>query len=614
MNCIRGRVRARRDAALEARRAAVRALQAACDTAGRPSGSNPAGSPGNRPPAALRLLAVAPLRRVAAPCSQPAQWAYSGAARPLIQFITPSRAKACATRSRCVNTSLAHPTVLRLSPLLALLAGALTVLAFAPFGLWPVQIATLAFVFWLVLQQSSIKRSMLIGWAYGSGWLACGTYWLYISMHRYGGMPSWMAVVAVLALALALSVYVALAMGIGTWFRQRGASATVSLLLIFPALWVLAEWFRGWVLTGFPWIVSGYAHTNSPLAGFAPVFGVYGVAWLAAVIAGCLVLLRSNKWTIVMAIALFGAGIGLKTIDWTATNGRPISVRLLQGNIAQEMKFADDQVINTLTLYHDMIQAAPADLIATPETALPLFAHQLPPDYLERLSAFARRSNSHIALGIPVRDNQREYANSVIGIAPENQTGKNYRYDKHHLVPFGEFIPTGARWFVDMMHIPLGDFTRGGAVQAPFPVKDQWVLPNICYEDLFGEEIADQLAASYFSGGPQATILLNMSNIAWFGNSIALPQHLQISQMRALETGRPMLRATNSGATAVIDPKGKVVAQLTPFTRGSLAATVQGYTGWTPYILAGNTLVVAPAFLILGIAWFLYRRKPRRET
>lgn len=512
-----------------------------------------------------------------------------------------------------MKTAPLQPAVLHLSPLLAFFAGALTVLSFAPFGFWPIQIATLTLVFWLVLQQSTIRQSMLTGWAYGFGWAVCGVYWLYVSMHRFGGLPPWMSAVAVAALAMVLGAFAALAMTGGAWFRQRNASPAVLLLVIFPALWMLTEWLRGWVLTGFPWIVSGYAHTDSPLTGFAPVVGVYGLAWLAALIAGCLVLLRSKIIALAPIILIIAIGAGLKTIDWTAANGQPITVRLLQGNIPQEMKFENDQIVNTLTLYHDMIKAAPADLIATPETALPLFAHQLPPDYLERLSAYASQSGSHIALGVPISDSRRHYANSVLGIAPAAaQSEKNYRYDKHHLVPFGEFIPTGARWFVNMMRIPLGDFTRGPALQAPFQVRDQWVMPNICYEDLFGEEIADQLADSYFSGTPQATILLNVSNIAWFGDTIALPQHLQISQMRALETGRPMLRATNSGTTAVIDPKGKIVAQLPPFTRGTLAATVQGRTGWTPYILGGNALVVVPALFIVGLTWFFLRKKRRK--
>jgi apolipoprotein N-acyltransferase len=185
---------------------------------------------------------------------------------------------------------------------------------------------------------------------------------------------------------------------------------------------------------------------------------------------------------------------------------------------------------------------------------------------------------------------------------------RNYRYDKHHLVPFGEFIPPGFRWFVDMMHIPLGDFTRGAPVQAPFEAAGQWVLPNICYEDLFGEEIADQIAASYFSGRPQPTMMLNVSNIAWFGDSIALPQHLQISQMRSLETRRPMLRATNTGATAVVDARGHVQAKLQPYTKDVLSAQVQGMSGYTPYILLGNVPVLTAAALLLGGIWFRRRR------
>jgi apolipoprotein N-acyltransferase len=240
-------------------------------------------------------------------------------------------------------------------------------------------------------------------------------------------------------------------------------------------------------------------------------------------------------------------------------------------------------------------------------------AHALPPDYLELLSSFARQSKSNLLVGVPVSDHPGAYANSLLGF---NAAGspQPYRYDKHHLVPFGEFIPPGFRWFVDLMNIPLGDFTRGAAVQAPFEAAGQWVLPNICYEDLFGEEIADQVAASYFSGRPQATMMLNVSNIAWFGNSIALPQHLQISQMRALEMRRPMLRATNTGATAVVDARGRVQAQLAPFTLGVLSAQVQGMRGWTPYILFGNTLVLTAALLVLGGVWYGAKRRAREPV
>lgn len=496
--------------------------------------------------------------------------------------------------------------------LIALAVGVANVLAFAPFGMWPLQIVTLALLFWLVLHEPSAKRSALIGWAYGFGWLATSVHWLYISMHRYGGLPGWMAALAVVLMGLVLGAFAALAMGGGTWLRQRwSASAGATSLLILPAMWALAEWSRGWVLTGFPWAGSGYAHTAGPLSGFAPVIGVYGVAWIAALIAGCLALLPAKKLPLGIAVALLAGGFGLKTVAWTSASGQPISVRLLQGNVPQEMKFAPERIETTLALYHDLIAARPADLIATPETAIPLLSSQLPPDYMERLSDYARRSNSHLMLGIPISDGPRRYANSAIGVPPLPEA-KLYRYDKHHLVPFGEFIPLGARWFVDMMKIPLGDFARGDLLQEPFAVRDQWVLPNICYEDLFGEEIAAQLAAGNAFGRPAATILLNMSNIAWFGDSVAVPQHLQISQMRAIETGRPMLRATNTGATAIIDPKGGIVTQLRPFRRGELAASVQGYKGLTPYSQYGNALVVGLALLMLSMARLSSRRNPHK--
>lgn len=503
--------------------------------------------------------------------------------------------------------------------LLPVAAGALNVFAFAPFKWWPLQIVALAWLFHGVLArpQASVRGHFLRGWLYGFGWSAAGVHWLYISMHDYGGMPGWMAALAVGLLALYLGLYAGAATALAGWLRNRWSSSPLLLaLFMLPALWTLSEWLRGWVFTGFPWLISGYAHTVGPLAGFAPVGGVYLVGWVAALIAGSLALLwmglcrkgvAGTGQRIVLplcaAALLCAGGVALRLVKWTAPQGQPITVRLLQGNIPQEMKFSNDALVSTLGMYEQMISAAPADLIATPETAIPLLPQQLPPDYLERIAHFAQLSGSHLALGIPLSDGPQQYANSVLGFGPGVGSAlMPYRYDKHHLVPFGEFIPPGFRWFVDLMHIPLGDMTRGAPVQSPMGVKDQWILPNICYEDLFGEEIAGQLRDAYRAGQPQASVLLNLSNIAWFGNSIALPQHLQISQMRTLETGRPMLRATNTGATAVILPGG-ATSELPPYTRGVLAGQVQGYGGQTPYILLGNKLIVGIALLMLLLAW-----------
>lgn len=509
---------------------------------------------------------------------------------------------------------------------LAALAGALSTLSFAPFGWWPLQFITLALLFALVERAATARQAFFIGWAFSFGWMASGVWWLFISLHRYGGLPAWMAVIAVALLAAAMGVYAAASMGAGRWLRQRGASRAMLLLVVLPVLWMLSEWVRGWLFTGFPWIVSGYAHTDGVLAGFAPLVGVYGIGWLVALLAGCIVLL--DRRALAVAILVMVAGLGLRQMTWTQPHGNPISVRLVQGNVPQELKFAHGQVQAALDMYRQMITEQAADLVATPETALPMLAHRLPAGYLSTLYQFVNRTGTHVLLGVPVSDGPQSYANSVLGLAPQAGAAPApgqaatpapvpsplYRYDKHHLVPFGEFIPPGSLWFVRMMNIPLGDFTRGRVLQAPFAVKDQRVLPNICYEDLFGEEIAEQLAARWFAGELPATILLNVSNIAWFGDTIALPQHLQISRMRSLETGRPMLRSTNTGVTAFIGHRGTVLAQLPAYQRATLAAQVQGMQGWTPYMLGGNLPVLALAVAMLLATWRAIRRNGASGT
>jgi apolipoprotein N-acyltransferase len=283
-------------------------------------------------------------------------------------------------------------------------------------------------------------------------------------------------------------------------------------------------------------------------------------------------------------------------------------VRLLQGNVPQQQKFDPGFVLGALQMYQSAITSAPADLIATPETAVTVLPHQLPPGYLDSLGTYAQQTGSTILVGMPVLDEQQRFYNAAVGITPNGTPGPYYQYRKHHLVPFGEFVPPGLHWFVAMMAIPLGDMGRGAEVQAPLPVRDQLVLPNICYEDLFGEEIAGQLASAHRHGKQSASVLLNISNLAWFGDSIAIPQHLQISQMRSLEMARPMLSATNSGATVVIDPRGVVTHRLPYYQAGVLTASVQGTTGATPYIALQNKLLLALAALSIAAAWLLSRQ------
>lgn len=505
-------------------------------------------------------------------------------------------------------------------PAAALIAGALLVFALAPYGFSLIQIISLAFFFHLLLGATTIRQGFLTGWAYGAGWMIAGVHWLYFSMHRYGGLDAWLAVAAVVALGLFMGLLPACAAMLSCAVRLRlAASDTLFALFILPSSLTLAEWTRGWLFTGFPWAVLGYAHTDNALSGFAPILGLYGITLLAAFLAGCALLLINRlqphrNLVFFAGAAVILAGYALRAVSWTTPTGEPATIRLLQGNIPQEMKFSPDALTHILRQYADMITAAPADLIVTPETAIPQYLHTLPAAWYRNLETFAVKSGSALAVGIPVADSTRQFTNSLVVLSPGSPHPYHlaYRYDKQHLVPFGEFIPPGFRWFTNLLHIPMGDFTRGPAVQPPFAAGSQWILPNICYEDIFGEEIARQIRAARNAGRPEPGILLNLSNIAWFGDSLALPQHLQISRMRALETRRPMLRATNTGMTAVIDANGQVLGELPAWEKATLETAIQGRNGATPYIRFGNhPAIIACLILFLGGAIFSHWRQTR---
>ena len=341
-----------------------------------------------------------------------------------------------------------------------------------------------------------------------------------------------------------------------------------------------------------------------------PVLGLHGVTLLLIATAGALSLMRfaalrsrlRSLWPWPAALMLIWiTGAALKTVAWTEATGTRVTVSLLQGNIEQDLKWREDHLRSTLETYLRMVRASDARLIILPETALPLFLRDVPAEYLEALAAHGRRNNGDVLLGVPERLPQGDYYNSVVSLgSADSQT-----YRKQHLVPFGEFIPLrpllGA--IVSQLAIPLQDFARGGIEQKPLAVAGEQVAINICYEDAFGEEIIRQL--------PQATLLVNVSNVAWFGRSIAPQQHLQIAQMRALETGRYMLRATNTGVTAVIAPDGRVEAAAPEFTRTVLTHDVPGMRGATPFVRWGNLAALALCVFAIGIAW--RRRKPPGE-
>jgi apolipoprotein N-acyltransferase len=473
--------------------------------------------------------------------------------------------------------------------LAAFVLGVATVPGFAPASFAVLPFLTAAGLLWLWQDAATPRRAAALGFAFGLGLFLAGVSWVYVSLHEFGAMPAPLAAIATLLFCAFLALYPSLVGYLQA--RSHGPLASRQLLLI-PALWMLSEWLRDWIFTGFPWLALGYSQAGSPLAGYAPLAGVFALSWLIWLCAALLLaLLRAGGRTAAFAgLALvFGAGYGLKQIEWTPPLGAPITVSLLQGNIAQEMKWDEARFATTAQLYQRMAADTPAQLTILPETAIPRFLDRLDPELLRALAQTARAHGGDLLMGLPVRDAAGRYYNSVLSLG----SAPIQRYDKIHLVPFGEFIPPGFGWVLAVLKIPLSDFTRGSLAQAPLALAGQKVAVNICYEDAFGEEIIRFL--------PEATLLVNVSNIAWFGDSLAPPQHLQIAQLRALETGRTMLRATNSGMTAIIDHHGRITAALAPFTRGVLKGVAQGRGGATPYVRWGNAPLAALALLACAL-------------
>jgi len=498
--------------------------------------------------------------------------------------------------------------------IIAFFLGALTVLGFAPFSLFPLPVVTLALLMRLWTMQAQPRRAALVGFAFGLGLFLCGVSWVYISLHDFGAMPAALAAAATLLFCIYLALFPALA---GYLFAATALPVVLRLTLFIPAVWTALEWTRGWLFTGFPWLAVGYSQIPlGPLAGYAPALGVYGITLATVTSAGLLVTLwlhitkkdeggrmkaegkasRLQSFIVhpssFIILAIWLVGWALQQVEWTHPAGAPLRVSLLQGNIPQELKWREDHVRTTLDDYRNLVEASDSRLIILPETALPLFLQHVPAEYLETLAAHAKKRNGDILIGVPERLKSGDYYNSVLSFG----TSPTQTYRKSHLVPFGEYIPLRSvlGGIVAVLAIPLQDFARGAQTQPPLAVAGQRVAVDICYEDAFGEEIIRQL--------PQATLLVNVSNVAWFGRSIAPRQHLQISQARALETGRYMLRATNTGITAVIDTRGRVAASAPEFATATVTHTVQGHQGATPYVYWGNYAVLALALLLIAVS------------
>ena len=477
-----------------------------------------------------------------------------------------------------------------------MLAGAVCVFGFAPFAIFILPVLSLAVLLALLNRENSSRVAAWLGFCFGLGLFGAGIGWIYVALHDYGDMPVFLAVPATLLFVAFLALFPALAAYIQSRIQVIG---WVRLVLVMPAIWVMTEWLRGMIFTGFPWLTLGYAHSDSPLSGYAAIFGVYGVSLVAAVSAGLLVMIVKARWSfpgqtaLAVLVVLWSGGAALRLVEWTQPNGEPFSVALVQGNIAQNLKFNEDALVGTLETYRRLVLESKASLTVLPETAFPLLRHEVPQRLIEQLGAHARQNGGDVLIGSFDRD-QRGYYNSVFTLG----TAVEQYYRKHHLVPFGEFIPLRPLlgWLINgVLDIPMGDLARGSETQPPLQVAGQQVAPDICYEDVFGEEVIRHL--------PQATVLLNLTNDAWYGESHAAEQHNQIARMRALETGRMMLRATNTGVTSIIDRDGKVMQQLPQHREAVLLGKAQGYTGITPYVRWGNKAILLLVGIMLVYAW-----------
>jgi apolipoprotein N-acyltransferase len=471
-----------------------------------------------------------------------------------------------------------------LDALWVLALGALHSLPAAYPQLWGLQLFCVA-GFAYRISRVGPGRAALLGGLFGTAWLGAAVWWLFISMHRYGGLSALLSGLAVLALCVFLSFYLAAGMAVFATLRRNRVGIDA---LLFGSVWLLAEWARAVIFTGFPWAASGYAHVDGPLAVLAPLIGVYGIGAVSAVLGAVVAfgLRLAGQALVGGVIGLLVSASALLLLSYTPVTQHTLAtstlkLSLLQTNVPQNEKFASAMVPQALDWASTAMRAARSDLVMAPETVIPLLPGQVPDSYWQPLLKHFQKGEQSLLMGMVQGTVDAGFTNSAVGIsrATSKYSGGIYRYDKHHLVPFGEFIPPGFRWFTQRMHIPLGDFNRGPQGALSFPVKGERVAPTICYEDLFGEEIA----ARFIDPMTAPTVLANQTNIGWFGDTIALPQHLQISRMRTLEFQLPMVRATNTGTTAVINHEGQITHALPSHTLGVLEASVQGRQGLTPF-------------------------------
>jgi len=496
----------------------------------------------------------------------------------------------------------------RRGDLAMLIAGLCLPLSFAPFHLWPLALLSMLLLF-LGWMQVSAKQAFWRGWLFGVGMFSVGVSWVHVSMNRFGGVEETLSMGLTLLFALFLALFPALAGWLVRRFRAFESQPFLQLVLLMPVAWLLLEWARSWVLTGFPWLSLGYAQIDGPLAGWAPLFGVFGLSLFTVTSAGLLGYLwlqgkAGLRRVLPLLAAIWLLPVMLNTVDWSEPTGEPISVAMIQGNVSQDMKWRPEQRIPTLDLYANLSRENwGTDLIIWPETAVPALYHQIKP-FLHAVAQEARMNNSELLVGIPVYDEkEKHFFNSMLSLG-----GTEKFYTKRHLVPFGEYLPMPELLggVIDFFQIPMSNFERGNPDEQPtLRLAGQLAGISICYEDAFGDEVIESL--------PDATFLVNASNDAWFGDSVAPHQHLQIARMRSLETARYMLRSTNTGVSAIIDPKGDLITTSPQFEVDVLKGEIQPRTGMTPFAVFGNLPVVLYCLFSLLVLILISVFRPTRN-
>lgn len=483
----------------------------------------------------------------------------------------------------------------RLRAGLAVVLGIVATLGFAPFAAWPLTLLALAGLF-VISAGADTRRALWLGWLFGFAHFASGIYWVYISTHIYGGAPAWLGFMLAVALSGYLAIYPALVLALTARLRLHQRLAgwwTV------PALWLLMELLRGWVYSGFPWLSLGAVALDTPLQKLAPLIGVHGLSAAVVLLAWALARLCAGRQPAVAIVVLLSPLLCLwlpAPAQWTQATGKPMRVAIIQGDIPQDQKWLPEMKLPTLARYRRMTLAAgDADLVVWPEAAMPALHDDIADDYLAPLSARLRTQGSSLLAGmLRASDDGKKYYNTVYALGASSG-----RYDKRHLVPFGEYFPV-PDWLLplmDVLGVPFSNLGFGAARQAPIKVDGQAIGIAICFEDVFPDE--------YRHTAAQSVMVANVTNDAWFGRSGAAAQHLAIARMRALETGREVLRASNTGVSAIIDANGRLQAQTGFFTQEILRGEAQPRSGETPYVRWGDRPLWVLSVILIGLAFML---------